>query len=406
LLRKILSFPLIILFKFFLSNFLSNKNNLIIIPDVGSEYNQDSIVNYSSDNSLKLLRYILDNNHFNNKKIFLVNFVESHTQKIIQYLKIHKNVIVIDDPYQENKLTLYFFKYVKYLIYFSSSAFIINSNVLNRYRYKNRNQKIFSLNYYTPFKYDKPLSKKICEIEYVISTSKISSKYVSKTSLIKQTNFYELGFPRHDSLFNPILNKKEIIKSITGSDKFIRIIVYTPTHRDYERDSKLERNLFGKSFSANKINELLKKTQTIIVVKSHSNQNNNIVKDFNFSNIFMHQPNINYSLYDLLGVSDALITDYSSVYFDYLQLNKPVFFYFYDYEKYINIRGFMYDNILEYCAGEISYNVDELFASLENFLLLNNDVNLKKRKDVNRIFNTNQKNNTKRIFQFIKNKIK
>lgn len=404
-LKKIISLPIIITFKYIFSRILLNKKNIIVIPDIGAEYNNDSIINYSSDNSLKLLRYILDNNYLNKKKIILVNFVKSHFHEIKKYLSKKDNVVLIDNPYQENFFFIYIYKFIIYLFYFSSANFIINSNVLNRYRYKSKKQKIFSLNYYTPFKFDKPLLKKICEVEHVFSTSKISSRYVSKTSLIDIKNFHELGFPRQDSLFNTKLKKVEILKLIKGNNKFKKVIVYAPTHRDYERNLNSKRNLFGKNFSDLKLNHLLKKANTLLVAKLHCTQNIKLINKNNLSNIVIHQPNSYFSLYDLLGISDALITDYSSVYFDYLQLNKPVFFYFYDFKKYEKTRGFMYEDILKYCAGDVSYNINKLYKDIQNFLIFDKDEHSKKREKVNKIFNKFKNNNTERVFQFIQRKI-
>ena len=54
----------------------------------------------------------------------------------------------------------------------------------------------------------------------------------------------------------------------------------------------------------------------------------------------------------MLGSSDALITDYSSVYFDYLLLDKPIGFTVDDMELYIKDRGFIFNNPEEYMPGK------------------------------------------------------
>src|SRR5690606_13437710 len=46
---------------------------------------------------------------------------------------------------------------------------------------------------------------------------------------------------------------------------------------------------------------------------------------------------------ELLSVVDVLVTDYSSVFFDFIPANKPIFYYAYDYEHYTATRGFYLD---------------------------------------------------------------
>ncbi|WP_405581488.1 CDP-glycerol glycerophosphotransferase family protein [Streptomyces sp. NBC_01190] len=68
----------------------------------------------------------------------------------------------------------------------------------------------------------------------------------------------------------------------------------------------------------------------------------------------------------LLLLSDALITDYSSVMFDYALLERPIVFYAYDWEEYAHdIRG-TYFNLLEEAPGPVARTQDELFSTLSD----------------------------------------
>lgn len=100
-----------------------------------------------------------------------------------------------------------------------------------------------------------------------------------------------------------------------------------------------------------------------------------------FSEVQQHQDSffLNVSNYprinDLLLIADAIITDYSSLFFDYLVLERPIFFYMYDKDKYLNdIRG-TYLDVDKSMPGPIAQTQQELLN-----LLLNtekNDIDLK-----------------------------
>ena len=68
---------------------------------------------------------------------------------------------------------------------------------------------------------------------------------------------------------------------------------------------------------------------------------------------------------DLLHVADVLITDYSSVIYEFSLLNKPMLFYAYDKEAYSAVRGFHrdYDAI---APGKVCSTFDELVKTLQN----------------------------------------
>ena len=71
------------------------------------------------------------------------------------------------------------------------------------------------------------------------------------------------------------------------------------------------------------------------------------------------------TLYDMLGATDALVTDVSSVWVDYLLLDKPIIFAFGDLEEFRDSRGYTLDPILEWLPGPVVTTMRELVVSLE-----------------------------------------
>ena len=70
-------------------------------------------------------------------------------------------------------------------------------------------------------------------------------------------------------------------------------------------------------------------------------------------------------LYSLIGECGVLLTDYSSVYIDYLILNRPIGFIIDDFEEYKNSRGFVFDKPDDWMPGEKI----KTFEELEKFIL-------------------------------------
>lgn len=117
-----------------------------------------------------------------------------------------------------------------------------------------------------------------------------------------------------------------------------------------------------------RLNEFLKMHKLHIIVKPHPLQ----LLDGQF---LTSVSNIHYIvneqlfkkqilLYELIGCCDALLTDFSSVFFDYLVLNRPVAFFMNDFEKYD--RGFIMDNPFDYMPGEKIYHLNDLYLFLQN----------------------------------------
>ena len=78
----------------------------------------------------------------------------------------------------------------------------------------------------------------------------------------------------------------------------------------------------------------------------------------------------NKDITDLYLVSDMLITDYSSVMFDYSILNRPMFFFMYDLESYRDeLRGFYFD-ILKELPGPVSKTTEKLIDDIMDMIII------------------------------------
>ena len=194
--------------------------------------------------------------------------------------------------------------------------------------------------------------------------------------------------------------RNEILKKVRY--KVNKIILYTPTHRDYESALKSgNRSVLGFDYNADDIQQFLNVNGIVFICKLHPKQNALIVEKDLPEGLLLHKPDERYGLTELMQVSDALVTDYTSAYFDYLLLDKPVIFNFYDLELYKKERGVPFEPMSAIAAGEIVENVEEMKKALLD--LDNNAINNKqKRAFVRDLFFTMQDTKScERVYKFI-----
>ena len=225
-------------------------------------------------------------------------------------------------------------------------------------------------------------------------------------SLSKHTQTITLGYPRNDDL----LLENSIDRDKLFDIKFDKMIVWYPTFRQHK--SSANRNVSSITIpiiydvdEAKKINEFAKVNNLLIVLKPHFAQDTSYIKDAKLSNIviiddgFLKKNNIR--SYQLLNLSDALLTDYSSVYYDYLLTDKPIGLTWDDYEEYGKKEGFAVDMDMVFAGGEKIYNSDEFCTFIKN-VAEGNDILKAERNKVKDLTNEYQDaNSSKRVAEFI-----
>jgi CDP-glycerol glycerophosphotransferase len=152
------------------------------------------------------------------------------------------------------------------------------------------------------------------------------------------------------------------VKKLLGLEHMQKkIILYAPTWRDNQHTTGVGYTLdLGTDFD--KLRMALQ-DEYIILFRAHYLVANkfDFAKYAGFIYDVSHIDDIN----DLYIISDLLITDYSSVFFDYANLKRPMIFYMYDLDLYQEIlRGFYLD--LEELPGPIVRSENELIAAIKN----------------------------------------
>jgi CDP-glycerol glycerophosphotransferase (TagB/SpsB family) len=168
------------------------------------------------------------------------------------------------------------------------------------------------------------------------------------------------GYPRNDIISNPTLYAKHlasehnIIESLTTK----KTILYAPTFRDtnrFDRKTPIEWA---------RLNDLLKKNDTTFLIKLHRHDYSMAMKEkCSHIRVLDNESDI----YPLFSKVDLLITDYSSIFFDFLLTDKPVLFYPYDKDDYLTKDRSMYDKYDSVTPGNKAYDFKGFYEKLELF---------------------------------------
>ncbi|MCY9010354.1 CDP-glycerol glycerophosphotransferase family protein [Bacillus inaquosorum] len=222
-------------------------------------------------------------------------------------------------------------------------------------------------------KYKQNFTKESSKWDILISPNKYSTK-IFRSAFKYRQSILETGYPRND-----ILSSKDTetyineIKKQLNIQKEKKIILYAPTWRDdsyftkgsYKFNLELDLKLFKEQLG----------DKAVILLRMHYlvTQNFNLKEYEGFVLNVTNYPDIR----DLYLISDMLITDYSSVFFDFAILKKPIVFFVYDIENYRDkLRGF-YFNIEKLAPGPIVKTnkelIKEIKESLQNSPFLKNN---------------------------------
>lgn len=203
--------------------------------------------------------------------------------------------------------------------------------------------------------------------DLLISTAPIFDNELSSSMGLTKDVCKHVGLPRNDYLFSDSYD----IHSIYPNYK--RIFIWMPTFRQGKGyingiDSELGIPCVDKK-QLGILNDNLVQNNYLLILKLHPWSADKL-KDISYSNIVNLKDcdiDINVSLYEIIGQTDALITDYSSIYIDYLLVNKPICFVYDDIEEYKKTRGFVFEPVEDYMPGEHITCFEDLLKWFDNF---------------------------------------
>lgn len=171
------------------------------------------------------------------------------------------------------------------------------------------------------------------------------------------------GEPKADKLLIPKREKSE------------KLIVWAPTFRQSEylgyNDSRQENLLpLFKETEWKDLNDYLSKRKIRLIIKLHPMQDLRGFTSYKMSNLEIYGADSfvkeKGDIFEWMSQSDALISDYSGVFLDYLVLNRPICYVLDDFDDYKRTRGFVFDNPLEYMPGQKAYKQEDVYSFIDN----------------------------------------
>lgn len=198
--------------------------------------------------------------------------------------------------------------------------------------------------------------------DYLIGPNKYTSDILKRAFEFNKT-MLDTGYPRNDVLYRyKDIDKVNTIKEKLGIHKDKKVILYAPTWRDSDFHSGQSNQPYNLKFDIEKFKEKFS-DEYVLLLRLH-------YRDASRLSLGKDDIVINASFYDdiqeLYLISDMLITDYSSVMFDYANLKRPMIFYCYDYKKYKNQMRGCYFNFASAAPGPLVFDDDQLFEAIDN----------------------------------------
>ncbi|WP_353947633.1 CDP-glycerol glycerophosphotransferase family protein [Sporolactobacillus sp. Y61] len=188
--------------------------------------------------------------------------------------------------------------------------------------------------------YKKQFKKDSAMWDYLISPNHYSSKIFRRAFGFKGT-LVESGYPRNDILYQANRPAEiEQLKKECGLPRDRKVILYAPTWRDDQFYDK-GKYKFRLALDLDKMQEALGKDYIILLRLHYLVADHLDLSDYHG---FVYDFSKFEDIRGLYLLSDLLITDYSSVFFDYANLHRPMIFFAYDLDQYRDhLRGFYFD---------------------------------------------------------------
>lgn len=264
-----------------------------------------------------------------------------------------------------------------YLRALSQSEYLINNVSFPEYFIRKEEQTYLNTWHGTPIKYlgkdikDDLLAHKNVARNFLQASHLLNPNSHTTNILLERydvSNLYsghvaELGYPRIDRTINLSEERKIDIRSYFTNEHDKKLVLYAPTWRGEHGKAK---------FNTTKLKEdliELSSSEYIILFRGH-HMVESLIGELDIDGVEVVPED--FETNELLGTVDLLITDYSSIAFDFFVTKKPIIYYAYDLELYQQERGLYFP--LEDLPGFVVDNIEDLHTTIKNYLNTSDDL--------------------------------
>ncbi|MFD0685358.1 bifunctional glycosyltransferase family 2 protein/CDP-glycerol:glycerophosphate glycerophosphotransferase [Actinomadura fibrosa] len=201
----------------------------------------------------------------------------------------------------------------------------------------------------------------IPEWSHLLSPNPFSTE-IFKRAFAFKGEIIEAGYPRNDLLHSPDADLvAKDVRSRLGIPEGKKVVLYAPTWRDDQYYSK-GRYRFDMRIDLERARAALGDDH-VLLVRLHTNVVDGVTED---PDGFVRDVSLYPDITELYLISDMMISDYSSVMFDYANTGRPMLFFTYDLADYRDrLRGFYFDFEAE-APGPLVETSDDLIAAIRD----------------------------------------
>lgn len=261
----------------------------------------------------------------------------------------------------------------------------------------------------------KGIEENYLKSDITVATSEMTQKMLADLMHLPEETFIITGYPRNDLMLRAQTEKQKLKKKFNPDlSNYDKVIIWMPT---FQRKEGLVYNYgsnpigFGDffhqpDFDTAEFDRLLKKHNAICLLKPHPIYNIDNFDSDRFDNIRIIDDEQIFksgmTLYHLLGCTDLLITDYSSVMTDYTLLKKPVMLFAPNFEEYKTKHGFYFENVEDWMPSKLLFTQTEFFELLKKVLESGHDPFEEKREKIcNLYFRDRDTKSAERLAEFL-----
>jgi len=226
-------------------------------------------------------------------------------------------------------------------------------------------------------------------IQYLITSSDYIADLEEANYEIGRNKLIVTGYPKNDCLFHASMKEQRWWNDFLGDLHPERILLYGPTWRHGRAPTRFFPFC---DFDLDELVDFIELSNTLILIRPHVNDLRNAATTDFITTLAAASPRLRLATHlefpdvnSIMRFADAIITDYSGLFHDFLLLDRPILFFPYDYEDYRRQNGFHYD-YLGQLPGPAVYSQREFLEQLR-LLIDGNDSFKEARRQLNRKVN-------------------